>query len=81
MKIGIDFDNTIACYDNSFYEVALKKKWINSSTKPNKQSVKQSMHRNKMFDEFTILQGLVYGKEILRAKVFEGFYRLSLIHI
>ena len=66
MKIGIDFDNTIACYDNSFYEVALKEKWINSSTKPNKQSVKQSMHRKKMFDEFTILQGLVYGKEILR---------------
>ena len=76
MKIGIDFDNTIACYDNSFYEVALKEKWINSSTKPNKQSVKQSMHSNKMFDEFTILQGLVYGKEILRAKVFEGFYGL-----
>ena len=52
MRIGIDFDNTIACYDNSFYEVALKRKWIEFSTKPNKQSVKQSMHNKNMFEEF-----------------------------
>jgi hypothetical protein len=75
MRIGIDFDNTIACYDNSFYEVALKRKWIEFSTKPNKQSVKKSMHNKKMFEEFTILQGLVYGKEILKAKVYDGFAR------
>ena len=73
MKIGIDFDNTIACYDSSFYEVALSKKWIEPFTNSNKQSVKQSMHDKDFFDEFTILQGLVYGKEILRAKVFDGF--------
>ena len=73
MRIGIDFDNTIACYDNSFFQVALKNKWIENNIPKSKNSVKLYMHEKKLFKEFTTLQGLVYGKEILRAKVFSGF--------
>ena len=73
MRIGIDFDNTIACYDNAFYEVALEKNWIDPKILKSKVSVKIEMHKRNLFREFTILQGLVYGKNILKAKLFEGF--------
>ena len=73
MRIGIDFDNTIACYDTAFYEVALEKNWIDPKILKSKVSVKTEMHKKSLFREFTILQGLVYGKNILKAKLFEGF--------
>ena len=31
MKIGIDFDNTIASYDTLFHEVALRENFISKS--------------------------------------------------
>ena len=73
MRIGIDFDNTIVCYDNSFFQVALEKKWIEKKILKTKVAVKNFMQNNNLSKEFTILQGLVYGKEILKAKVFDGF--------
>ena len=73
MRIGIDFDNTIACYDNSFHQIALEKNWIDQKILKSKEYVKSAMHEKGLFREFTILQGLVYGKEILKAKLFDGF--------
>ena len=51
MRIGIDFDNTIACYDNSFFQVALKNKWIENNIPKSKNSVKLYMHEKKLFKE------------------------------
>mgnify|MGYP001447219046 CR=1 FL=1 len=66
-NIGIDFDNTIVDYDNSFYELALEKKLINKNIKKSKKSIRSFLKNEGKEDEFTILQGEVYGPRILKA--------------
>ena len=64
MIIGIDFDNTIIDYSNLFEIVAKKKKYkLNSNL--NKASLKKFLIKNKKENEWTIIQGEVYGKYII----------------
>ena len=35
--VGLDFDNTLICYDDVFYKIALKKKLININVSNNKE--------------------------------------------
>lgn len=72
MKIGIDLDNTIIDYQGVFSEIAIEKGYIKKQDAHTKEEVKQLMHSKGMNEEFTELQGLVYGKEILRAKPMQG---------
>ncbi len=75
MIIGIDFDNTIIDYSNLFEIVAKKKKYkLNSNL--NKASLKKFLIKNKKENEWTIIQGEVYGKYIMRAKLQKGFIKL-----
>ena len=43
MKIGIDFDNTIVCYDEIFNDVALKLGYIQNNKHLNKSQVKKKI--------------------------------------
>ena len=45
IKIGIDFDNTIAFYDEVFAKVAIKMKLINSGWKGTKTQLKKKNNR------------------------------------
>ena len=48
MKIGIDFDNTIACYDKVFINLAIKLKLISKfSDIDNKTDLKEFILSNK----------------------------------
>jgi hypothetical protein len=72
MKIGVDFDNTIVCYDNVFYLAALEKKLIPQNILPNKGTIRDFLRSIGKEEEWTILQGFVYGKKMNLATPYEG---------
>lgn len=72
MIIGVDFDNTIVCYDKLFYEVALQKKLIPNDLPPIKEEIRNYLRKKKKEHLWTELQGYVYGPYILNAKPFKG---------
>ena len=72
MLIGIDFDNTLVSYDEIFHSLALEQNLIDEDVAPNKASVRDHLKRKGREEEFTRLQGEVYGLHILKAKPFKG---------
>ena len=70
MRIGVDFDNTIASYDNLFIEVASKKGFLPKGWKGNKTRIRNFLlslsNGKKVWME---IQGLVYGKYMRRAQL------------
>jgi hypothetical protein len=72
MKIGIDFDNTIINYEDVFFKTAVDYGYINqdafqgSNTKKN--DVKTYLINLNREDDWTRIQGLVYGEAIELAK-------------
>ncbi len=80
MRIGIDFDNTLANYFGVFYDVAVSEGLISQNqTNPiqspcsaSKAAVKTFVINTHGEDAWTQLQGIVYGREITRASLFEG---------
>ena len=74
LRIGIDFDNTIACYDRSFLEVALMVGLVTHAAESSKVSIKTQLLQRPGGDlDWQRLQGQVYGKHMLRAEMFPGF--------
>ena len=61
MKIGIDFDNTIVCYDSLFHIAATQKKLIPDSVSPLKNAIRNFLRTIGKEEEWTKLQGYVYG--------------------
>src|ERR1700758_4502478 len=61
MRIGIDFDNTIARYDGVFHAAALERGLIPANLASDKNAVRDYLNSNGRADEFTELQGYVYG--------------------
>jgi hypothetical protein len=80
IRIGIDFDNTIANYDRLFSAVAKKLK-INLDKYPlKKELIKKEIFKNKNgLRIWQKLQGKVYGEFISGAKIFEGV-RKFIVH-
>lgn len=72
MRIGIDFDNTIVCYDELFHKVANEKKIIPKSIPANKLIIREYLRKKDKEDSWTNMQGLVYGQRILEANAFLG---------
>ena len=61
MRIGVDFDNTIANYDGVFHKAALERGLIPASLGSGKTDVRDYLNGSGRKDEFTELQGYVYG--------------------
>ena len=61
MRIGIDFDNTIACYEGVFHAAARRLDLLPDGIGTSKNSVRDYLEANGQADEFTKLQGYVYG--------------------
>ena len=74
MHIGIDFDNTIVCYDKVFHEVAAESGLISPDIPPGKNSVRDYLRKTGREDEWTRLQGLVYGVKMGAAEAFDGIF-------
>jgi hypothetical protein len=73
MRIGIDFDNTIACYDGVFHAAALERGLIPPDIGRDKNSVRDHLNRAGRNDDFTELQGYVYGARMELVAPYPGF--------
>ena len=72
MVIGIDFDNTIACYDRLFHSVATELNLIPTETPATKESVRDYLRASGHEKIWTELQGYVYAERISGADAFPG---------
>jgi len=61
MRIGIDFDNTIANYDGVFHAVAVERGLIPADFETSKNAVRDHLNGTGRKDDFTELQGYIYG--------------------
>lgn len=72
MRLGFDFDNTLISYDQLFRRVALDKALIPEATPPQKNAVRDHLRQQGIEDEWTRMQGEVYGGRILEAEPYPG---------
>jgi hypothetical protein len=72
MRIGIDFDNTIVCYDDLFHRIAMEHSLIDETVPIAKQAVRNYLRQCGLETEWTKLQGLVYGARMNEAKAYPG---------
>lgn len=73
MRIGIDFDNTIICYNDVFRRLALQKNLISADFNGNKTELRDAIRQTHGDITWQHLQGKAYGLEINHAQMFAGF--------
>jgi len=74
MRIGIDFDNTIVCYDTVFYAAAREKTLVPENIPPTKSNVRNYLRSIDREDDWTELQGYIYGTRMELAQPFPGVF-------
>lgn len=72
MRIGVDFDNTIVTYDSLFHRLAVERGLIPSTVGASKQQVRDHLRAAAREDDWTELQGYVYGARLCDAPPFPG---------
>ncbi|MBL9138292.1 MAG: aminoglycoside phosphotransferase family protein [Verrucomicrobiales bacterium] len=72
MRLGIDFDNTIVCYDALFHRVALEGGWIPADLPVNKTDVRNHLRATGREPIWTEMQGRVYGARMSEAAPYPG---------
>src|SRR5215472_6099494 len=76
MKIGIDLDNTLICYDQAFQRVGREEGLLPASFVGDKAAVKRALLKERPDGLlWETLQGLVYGRRIDAATLFDGVAR------
>ena len=73
--LGLDFDNTLVRYDGLFHKLAVKKELIEESIPADKTAIRDYLHNQGQDEQFTLLQGEVYGLRILEAEPAEGMLK------
>ncbi len=72
MLVGIDFDNTIVCYDRLFHQVALERGVIDAEIPANKTRIRDHLRGAGKEALWTEIQGYVYGARMQEATAFDG---------
>ena len=72
MIVGLDFDNTIACYDGQFHRLALERALIPRDPPADKTAVRDFLRQQGKEEAWTELQGAGYGPRIVDASPFPG---------
>jgi hypothetical protein len=72
MIIGVDFDNTLACYDAIFHRVACERGLVPDGLRATKKAVRDYLREKSRETEWTELQGIVYGQRMSEADLFPG---------
>ena len=72
VRIGLDFDNTIVCYDEVFAKLCLEFPDFPVKARRDKSSVKEYLVSKGLNSKWTELQGLVYGPSMRDAKPYLG---------
>jgi hypothetical protein len=80
MRIGVDFDNTLVSYDRAFATVGKEEGFLPGDFAGGKDAAKRWLYRERPDGYlWERLQGLVYGRRIDRAEIYDGvaaFFRL-----
>jgi hypothetical protein len=72
MLIGLDFDNTIVCYDRLFHRLAVERGLAPPGMEAAKSAIRDHLRALGSEDEWTELQGIAYGPRIVDAEPFAG---------
>jgi len=80
MIIGVDFDNTIVCYDGIFHKVAFERGLVPAELPTDKTSVRDYLRQTGREQAWTEIQGDVYGPRLKDASPYPGvldFFRFA----
>lgn len=72
MLIGLDFDNTIVCYDQAIKKVADRVVNLPAELERTKKKVRDYLRLNSREQEWTAFQGELYGPGMRYARPYEG---------
>ena len=72
MRIGVDFDNTIVSYDRLFHKVAVEGGHVPPETGASKLAVRDLLRTQGREQQWTEMQGYVYGARMMEAEPFPG---------
>jgi hypothetical protein len=72
MLVGLDFDNTIVCYDRLFHRLARERGLLTEHVPATKGAVRDHLRSIDREDDWTELQGVGYGPRISDAEPFPG---------
>ncbi|MSU34511.1 MAG: aminoglycoside phosphotransferase family protein [Pedosphaera sp.] len=72
MRLGIDFDNTIVCYDGLFHRICVERGLIPANLPTSKSEVRDHLRRIGREDDWTEMQGYVYGARMAEADPYPG---------
>ncbi len=73
MRIGVDFDNTLACYDVLFGELAVEQGLLGAPPAGGKRGVREAVRALPEGEmSWRRLQALAYGRHMRRATLFDG---------
>lgn len=72
VSLGVDFDNTLICYDGLFHRAAVERGLVPPTLKATKESVRNHLRGCGRETDWTELQGAVYGSRIHEAPPFPG---------
>jgi hypothetical protein len=76
VRIGLDLDNTLACYEKLFLDEAKTLKLVPSTWQGTKHAVRERVKRAPGGDQnWQFLQGRVYGPRMKEAQLFPGVAR------
>jgi hypothetical protein len=72
MLVGLDFDNTIVCYDRLFHRLARERGLIPDTVPATKNGVRDYLRSIDRENAWTEMQGIGYGPRIADAEPFPG---------
>lgn len=72
MRIGLDFDNTIVCYDRLFWHLGRERGALPKGIAPDKTVIRDHLRAIGQEDVWTEMQGEAYGPRIIEAEPFPG---------
>ena len=72
MRVGVDFDNTIVCYDGLFHRLARRRGLIPADLPASKRAVRDHLRRHGLEETWIELQGEGYGPALAEAEAFPG---------
>jgi hypothetical protein len=76
MLLGLDFDNTLIKYDELFFKVAREKNLIEENFIKDKIFIRDFLRSEGKEDDWTIMQGEVYGPRINEALPFSHMFEV-----
>ncbi len=70
--VGIDFDNTIVCCDDAFFNLAVEMGMVPDTIEKAKNAVRDYIREHSSDEAWSILQSEVYGLRLPEAKPYPG---------